>query len=88
MLNGVNMSKTVPLEEDVHALILDKQKDLKKKRNITVRISDLLAMYVKDGIDRTEKLLGLKEDENSDKDEVKALEAEKPEKEKIRKQNA
>ena len=77
------MSKTVPLEEDVHALIVDKQKDLKRKRNITVRISDLLAMYVKDGIERTEKLLGLKEDENSE-----GLETDKPDKEESRKQNA
>jgi len=58
------MSKTVPLQEDIHALIVNKQKELKRKRNITVRISDLLAMYVKYGIEKTEKLLGLIEDEN------------------------
>ena len=57
------MPKTVPLDDDVHTLIVDKQKELKKKRNVTVRISDLLAVYVKYGIEKTEKLLGFRDDE-------------------------
>lgn len=57
------MPKTVPLNDYAHALIVNKQKELKKRRNITVRISDFLAMYVKYGVENTEKLLGFRDDE-------------------------
>lgn len=60
------MSKTAPIHDDTHALIVDKQTELKRKHKITVKISDLIAMYVKHGIDKTEKLLGLKDEEESD----------------------
>lgn len=57
------MSKTAPIPDDVHALILDKQTELKKKHKITVKISDLIAMCIRDSIKKTEKLLGLKSDD-------------------------
>lgn len=61
------MSKTAQLDDDAHALIVDKQKELKRRRNVTVRISDLLSMYVKYSVNKTEELLGLKrEREQSD----------------------
>jgi hypothetical protein len=60
------VSKTAPIPDDVHALIIDKQTELKRKHKITVKISDLIAMYVRHGIKKTEKLLGLKTDEESE----------------------
>lgn len=69
------MSKTAPIPDDVHALIIDKQTELKRKHKITVKISDLIAMYVKDGIRKTEKLLGLKVGEDTiDEERVKGRE--------------
>lgn len=59
------MSKTAPIPDDIHALILDKQTELKRKHKITVKISDLIAMYVKHGIKKTEKLLGLQTEDSS-----------------------
>ena len=58
------MSKTAPIPDDVHALILDKQTELKRKHKITVKIADLIAMYVKHSVKKTEVLLGLKTDDN------------------------
>lgn len=60
------MSKTAPIPDDIHALIIDKQTELKRKHKITVKISDLIAMYVRYGVKKTEKLLGLKSDEESE----------------------
>lgn len=60
------MSKTAPIHDDTHALIIDKQTELKRKHKITVKISDLIAIYVKYGVKKTEKLLGLKSEEESD----------------------
>ena len=39
--------------------------ELKRKHKITVKISDLIAMYVRHGVKKTERLLGLKSDEES-----------------------
>ena len=60
------MSKTAPIHDDIHALIIDKQTELKRKHKITVKISDLIAMYVRHGVNKTEKLLGIKGGEESD----------------------
>lgn len=60
------MSKTAQLDDDVHALIVDKQKELKRRRSVTVKISDLIAMYVKHGVNKTEELLGYKTELNDD----------------------
>lgn len=60
------MSKTAPIPDDIHALIVDKQTELKRKHKITVKISDLIAIYVRYGVEKTEKLLGLKNDEESE----------------------
>jgi len=65
------VSKTAPIPDDIHALIIDKQTELKRKYKITVKISDLIAIYVRYGIKKTEKLLGLKCEEESDIIETK-----------------
>lgn len=39
--------------------------ELKRKHKITVKISDLIVMYVRHGVKKTERLLGLKSDEES-----------------------
>lgn len=57
------MSKTAPIPDDVHALIIDKQAELKKKHKITVKIADLIAIYVRHGMEATEELLGFKNKE-------------------------
>lgn len=54
------MSKTAPINDDVHALIVDKQTELKRKYKVIVKISDLIALYVRHGVDATEELLGFK----------------------------
>lgn len=64
------MSKTAPIHDDIHALIIDKQTELKRKYRITVKISDLIAIYVRHGIDKTEKLLGLKIDEGDTTNDI------------------
>ena len=60
------MSKTAPISDDTHALIIDKQIELKRKHKITVKISDLIAIYVRHGVKKTEKLLGLKSEKELD----------------------
>lgn len=65
------MSKTAPISDDTHALIIDKQTELKRKHKITVKISDLIAIYVRHGVKKTEKLLGLKSEEESDVNDIK-----------------
>lgn len=59
------MSKTAPIHDDIHALIVDKQTELKRKHKITVKISDLIAIYVRNSVKQTEKLLGIKGGEES-----------------------
>ncbi len=59
------MTKTSPIPDDAHAILIRQQEELKRKYKIIVRISDLIAMYIKDGAKRTEKLLGIgKKDED------------------------
>lgn len=57
------MLKTVPIYDDIHAIILEKQAELKKKYKVKVKISDLMTLYVKHGVGMTEELLGFKSKE-------------------------
>lgn len=45
------MGKTVAIYDDVHILITKKQADIFEKYRITVRISDLVNVAIKYGID-------------------------------------
>ena len=60
------MTKTSPIPDDAHAILIGQQEELKRKYKIIVRISDLIAMYIKDGAKRTEKLLGIGEKHEDD----------------------
>ena len=60
------MSKTAPIPDDVHALIIDKQTELKRRYRISVKISDIIAIVVKNNIHKVGRYLGLKNDEMSD----------------------
>lgn len=54
------MSRTVSIPDDIHALIVDKQLEIRRKYKITVRISDIIALIVKNNIDKIGEYLGLK----------------------------
>lgn len=54
------MSKTVAIPDEIHALVVDKQLEIRRKYKITVKISDLIAVIVKNNIDNAGKYLGLK----------------------------
>ena len=60
------MSKTAPIPDDVHALIIDKQTELKRRYRISVKISDIIAIVMKNNIHKVGRYLGLKNDEMSD----------------------
>lgn len=60
------MSKTAPIPDDVHALIIDKQTELKRRHKISVKISDIIAIVMKNNIHKVGAYLGLKSEEKSD----------------------
>lgn len=60
------MSKTAPIPDDVHALITNKQRELKIKHKITMKISDIIGIVMKNNIDKLGKYIGLKSEEKSD----------------------
>ena len=62
------MSKTAPIQDDVHALIVDKQLELKRRYKVSVKIADIIAMLVKNNINKVGEYLGFKNDEESKKD--------------------
>lgn len=69
------MSKTAPIPDDVHALIVDKQTELKRKYKISVKISDIIAVLVKNNIHKVGKYFGLKNDEEPhNQEKMKKLE--------------
>lgn len=53
------MSKTAPIPDDIHELIVDEQTRLKRQHKITVRISDIIALVMKNNIHKVEKYLGI-----------------------------
>ena len=59
------MSKTAPIPGDIHALIIDKQTELKKRHKIYVKISDIIALVMKNNIHKVGEYLGFKNDEES-----------------------
>lgn len=66
------MSKTAPIPDDVHALIVDKQTELKRKHKISVKISDIIAVVMKNNIHKVGKYLGLNNEEEPNVDIVKS----------------
>lgn len=62
------MSKTAPIPDDVHALIVDKQTELKRRYKISVKISDIIAIVMRNNIDNIGKYLGLKNNEGDTTD--------------------
>lgn len=62
------MSKTAPLYDDTHALIVDKQIELKKKHKISVKIADVIDMLVKNNIHKIGEYIGFKSDDDTKKD--------------------
>ena len=62
------MSKTAPIQDDVHALIVDKQLELKRRYKVSVKIADIIAILVKNNINKVGEYLGFKNDEESKKD--------------------
>lgn len=62
------MSKTAPIPDDVHALIVDKQIELRRRYKVNVKISDIIAVVIKNNIDKVGEYFGLKSnDEDEDK---------------------
>lgn len=57
------MSKTAPIPDDIHALIIDKQTELKRRHKISVKISDIIALVMKNNIHKVGRYLGLRSDE-------------------------
>lgn len=58
------MSKTAPIPDDIHELIIDKQIEMRRKHKISVKISDIIAACVTDSIKTAERFFGV----NGDKD--------------------
>ena len=54
---GDYMSKTVVVDEDVHALIIDKQAEIREKYNINLKISYMVGSILKRCIHEMEDLL-------------------------------
>lgn len=52
-------TKTAPILDCTHALIVDKQKELKKKHRITMKISDIIDVIVTKNINMLEKYMGI-----------------------------
>lgn len=59
------MSKTAPIPDDIHELIINKQTEMRKKHKISVKISDLIAACVVDSIKRAERFFGVNTVQNN-----------------------
>lgn len=57
------MSKTAPLSEEAHMLIVEKQLEILKKYGVNVRIYDILDVIVRNYISEADRLLGFKGNE-------------------------
>lgn len=53
------MSKTAPILDQTHALIVNKQKELKKKYRVTMKISDIIDVLVTKNIHKLENFMGM-----------------------------
>jgi DNA-binding Lrp family transcriptional regulator len=58
-MKGVTMSKTAPILDQTHALIVNKQKELKKKYRVTMKISDIIDVLVTKNIHKLENFMGM-----------------------------
>jgi hypothetical protein len=58
-MKGVKMSKTAPILDQTHTLIVNKQKELKKKYRITMKISDIIDVLVTKNINKLENFIGM-----------------------------
>lgn len=54
------MSKTVPISDEVHGLIIKKQEELEKDYKVTMKISDIIGDVVQRHIEELIPELGLK----------------------------
>jgi len=65
------MAKTASIPDDAHALIVEKQREIKAKHKISVNISDIIDIMVKKNIHKLTEYLGIKEsNDGSDGSEV------------------
>lgn len=53
------MTKTVIIPDDVHLLIIKKQIDIRERYGVTLRISDMVAVGMRNIIDKMEELFNL-----------------------------
>lgn len=60
------MSKTAQIPDDVHTLIIDKQIELKRRHRVSVKISDIIAIVMKNNIHKVGEYLGLVNKEEKD----------------------
>jgi hypothetical protein len=47
------------IHDNMHALIVDKQQEIRNRYKIYISISDIVTVIIENGIDNIEKLLGL-----------------------------
>ena len=55
----VNMAKTAQIPDEIHELIRDKQREMKNKYKISVKISDIIAACVADNIKEAERFFDI-----------------------------
>lgn len=53
------MTKTVIIPDDVHLVIIKKQIDIRERYGITLRISDMVAVGMRNIVDKMEELFNL-----------------------------
>lgn len=54
------MTKTVIIPDDIHLLIIKKQIDIRERYGVTLRISDMVAVGMRNIIDKMEELFNLR----------------------------
>lgn len=60
-------TKTAPILDQTHALIVNKQLEMKKKHRMTMRISDIIDVIITKNIHKLERYMGINmEQENRD----------------------
>lgn len=60
-------TKTAPILEETHALIVNKQQEMKKKHRVKMKISDIIDVIISKNIHMLEKYMGINVDkEKSD----------------------
>lgn len=73
------MSKTIAVSDNTHVLIVEKQMEIYKKYRVNVRIFDIADIILKNFIDKTEELLGLRSKESKENERtIEDIEIKKP----------